>query len=53
MEDDAAFRPTASATASSVVASMMPAVQDDDGDDMEPIPAPQRTVIKKKIIARK
>jgi hypothetical protein len=53
IEDDAAFRPTASATASSVVASMMPAVQDDDGDDVEPIPAPQRTVIKKKIIARK
>lgn len=53
MEDDAAFRPTASATASSVVASMMPAVQDDDGDDVEPIPAPQRTVIKKKIVARK
>jgi hypothetical protein len=51
MEDDAAFRPAA--TASSVVASMMPAVQDDDGDDVEPIPAPQRTVIKKKIVARK
>ena len=51
MEDDAAFRP--SAAASSVVASMMPSVQDDDGDDVEPIPAPQRTVIKKKIVARK
>jgi hypothetical protein len=31
----------------------MPSVQDDDGDDVEPIPAPQRTVIKKKIVARK
>jgi len=50
MEDDPAFRPSAS---SSVVASMMPSVQDEDGDDVEPIPAPQRTVIKKKIIARK
>ena len=54
MEDDPAFRSSASASASSsVVASMMPSVQDDDGDDVEPIPAPQRTVIKKKIIARK
>lgn len=53
MEDDPAFRPSAAA-ASSVVASVMPpAVQDDDGDDVEPIPAPQRTVIKKKIVARK
>jgi hypothetical protein len=54
MEDDPAFRPSASASAGvSVVASMMPSVQDDDGDDVEPIPAPQRTVIKKKIVARK
>ena len=52
MEDDPAFRPSAAAV--SVVASMMPvSVQDDDGDDVEPIPAPQRTVIKKKIVARK
>jgi hypothetical protein len=50
MEDDAAFRPAASS--SSVVASMMPSVQDDDGDDVEPIPAPKRTVIKK-IVNRK
>jgi hypothetical protein len=56
MEDDPAFRPSATAAVSSsgsVVASMMPSVQDDDGDDVEPIPAPQRTVIKKKIVARK
>jgi hypothetical protein len=31
---------------------MMPSVQDDDGDDVEPIPAPKRTVIKK-IVNRK
>jgi hypothetical protein len=52
MEDDAAFRPAAASSSSSVVASMMPSVQDDDGDDVEPIPAPKRTVIKK-IVTRK
>ena len=57
MEDDPAFRSSAAASSSSsssssVVASMMPSVQDDDGDDVEPIPAPKRTVIKK-IVTRK
>lgn len=56
IEDDAAF------SKPSVVAAMMPqvshashaadanGVDDEDGDDVEPVPAPKKTVIKKKVV---
>ena len=59
IEDDAAFQaPSAAASAShsqkpSAVAAMMPQaeqVDDEDGDDVEPIPAPRKTIIKKKVV---
>jgi hypothetical protein len=28
-------------------------VDDEDGDDIEPVPVPRKTVIKKKVIAKK
>ena len=58
IEDDAAFQaPAAAATSQlqkpSAVAAMMPQaeqVDDEDGDDVEPIPAPRKTIIKKKVV---
>lgn len=58
VEDDAAFRP---AQKSSVVAAVMPQstsktinqVDDEEGDDLEPVPAPKKTIIKKKIVTKK
>jgi hypothetical protein len=49
VDDDAAFR---------VVAAVMPTtsspvpVDDEDGDDVEPVPAPKKTIIKKKIVTK-
>ncbi len=50
IEDDAAFKPKASA-----VSAVMPAssVDDEAGDDVDPVPAPKKTIIKKKVIAKK
>ena len=65
VDDDAAFRAPASATASkpSVVAAVLPkaapaptpapqTVDDEEGDDVEPIPAPKKTIVKKKVVAK-
>lgn len=62
VDDDAAFRaPPAKA---SVVAAMMPqakttpapapsqSVDDEEGDDVEPVPAPKKTIVKKKIVTK-
>jgi hypothetical protein len=50
IEDDAAFKPKASA-----VSAVMPAssVDDEAGDDVDPVPAPKKTIIKKMVIAKK
>ena len=56
IEDDAAFQAPAAASQSqkpSAVAAMMPQAEqldDEDGDDVEPIPAPRKTIIKKKVV---
>ena len=61
VDDDAAFhQPQAAQAASSkpsVVAAMMPQAQHseqeeevEDGDDVEPMPAPKKTIIKKKVV---
>ncbi len=59
VDDDAAFRaPPAKA---SVVAAVMPKatpapapapVDDEEGDDVEPVPAPKKTVVKKKVVTK-
>lgn len=58
VDDDAAFRPPPK---TSVVAAMLPqskvapseaSVDDEEGDDVEPVPAPKKTIIKKKIVAK-
>ncbi len=53
IDDDAAFKPSASKP--SAVASVLPEAEEEpeDGDDVEPVPAPKKTVIKKKVIAAK
>jgi len=63
VDDDAVFKAAPAATSSkpSAVASMMPQasaqqddeVDDEDGDDIEPVPVPRKTVIKKKIVPTK
>lgn len=67
VDDDAAFKPAAKPsvlaavlpTASKPQAAVAAAAQDedevddDDADDMEPIPAPKKPIIKKKVIAGK
>ena len=59
IDDDAAFKSTAStaSTASkpSAVVSVLPeaADEEEEGDDVEPVPAPKKTIIKKKVIAAK
>ena len=63
VDDDAAFR--APSQKASVVSAMMPkatpapapapeatSVDDEDGDDVEPVPAPKKTIIKKKIVTK-
>lgn len=61
VDDDVAFRAPVQKT--SVVAAMMPkaeppsadiptTVDDEDGDDVEPVPAPKKTIIKKKIVPK-
>jgi hypothetical protein len=60
VDDDAAFR--AQPQKPSVVAAMMPkkeaevqpaaTVDDEEGDDVEPVPAPKKTVVKKKVITK-
>lgn len=64
VDDDAAFR--APPTKSSVVAAVLPQkpvsppqtpvpqqpVDDEEGDDIEPIPAPKKTIIKKKVVTK-
>jgi len=61
VEDDAAFR---APQKSSVLEALMPqsqskteehqetTVDDDEGDDLEPVPAPKKTIVKKKIITK-
>jgi hypothetical protein len=59
VDDEAAFRaPPAKA---SVVAAVMPKatpapapapVDDEEGDDVEPVPAPKKTVVKKKVVTK-
>jgi hypothetical protein len=58
VDDEAAFRaPPAKA---SVVAAVMPkaapvaapAVDDEEGDDIEPVPAPKKTIVKKKVVTK-
>jgi hypothetical protein len=54
IDDDVAFK--APPAKPSVVASLMPqasSVDDDDGDDVEPVPAPKKNIIKKKVISVK
>jgi hypothetical protein len=53
VDDDAAFR--APISKPSAVAAVMPqttTVDDEEGDDVEPVPAPKKTVVKKKIITK-
>jgi hypothetical protein len=59
VDDEEAFR---SPVKSSVIDSVMPkensvpvsaSVDDEEGDDVEPMPAPKKTIIKKKVIAKK
>lgn len=61
VDDEAVFRPPPQK--SSVIAAMMPkakepesaptTVDDEEGDDVEPVPAPKKTIVKKKIVAKK
>jgi hypothetical protein len=63
VDDDAAFR--APSQKASVVSAMMPkatpapaptpeatSVDDEDGDDVEPVPAPKKTIVKKKVVTK-
>ncbi len=57
VDDDAAFRAPPKA---SVVAAVMPKaaapapapVEEEEGDDVEPVPAPKKTVVKKKVVTK-
>jgi len=59
VDDDAAFR---APPKTSVVAAMMPKasapapapapVDDEEGDDVEPVPAPKKTIVKKKVVTK-
>jgi hypothetical protein len=59
LEDDEAF--SAPTPGKSVVSAVMPQasahapepVDDEDGDDIEPAPVPKKTIIKKKVVAKK
>jgi hypothetical protein len=65
VDDDAAFR--APSQKASVVSAMMPkatpapaptptpeatSVDDEEGDDVEPVPAPKKTIVKKKVVTK-
>lgn len=57
VDDDIAFR---APSKPSILESVMPestpvqqSVDDEEGDDLEPIPAPKKTIIKKKVISKK
>lgn len=50
IDDDAAFKSKPSAVASVLPE---PAEEEEEGDDVEPVPAPKKTIIKKKIVAAK
>jgi len=52
IDDDAVFKGTASKP-SAVVSVLPEAEEEEEGDDVEPVPAPKKTVIKKKVIAAK
>ena len=53
IEDDAAFKGLGSAKPSAVAAVMPQASVDDAaGDDVDPVPAPKKTVIKKKVVTK-
>jgi hypothetical protein len=60
VDDDAAFRaPPQAQQKASVVSAVMPKaapaptpVDDEEGDDVEPVPAPKKTIVKKKVIAK-
>ena len=61
VDDDAAFRaPPQAQQKTSVVAAVMPkavepapaSVDDEDGDDVEPVPAPKKTIVKKKVVSK-
>lgn len=59
VDDDAAFR---APPKSSVVAAVLPqkpaaapvaqTVDDEEGDDVEPVPAPKKTIVKKKVVTK-
>jgi hypothetical protein len=65
VDDDAAFRAPVAQQKVSAVAAMMPqakapvaaaapaTVDDEEGDDVEPVPAPKKTIVKKKIVTKK
>jgi hypothetical protein len=53
VDDEDAFR-TETPIKESVLESVMPQVDDEEGDDVEPAPVPKKTIItKKKIVAKK
>jgi hypothetical protein len=59
VDDEAAFRaPPKSSVVAAVMPKAVPApaaapVDDEEGDDVEPVPAPKKTIVKKKVIAKK
>jgi hypothetical protein len=64
VDDDAAFKPSVVAAmmpkaaaggagASASTSTLSATVDDEEGDDVEPVPAPKKTIIKKKIVAKK
>uniref|UniRef100_A0A6C0KV42 Uncharacterized protein n=1 Tax=viral metagenome TaxID=1070528 RepID=A0A6C0KV42_9ZZZZ len=61
VDDEAVFKSASAASSKpSAVAAMMPQamqqddeVDDEDGDDIEPVPVPRKTVIKKKVVPAK
>jgi len=59
IDDDAVFQKPAAAKPSAIAAVMPQAsqpadeVDDEDADDVEPIPAPKKTIVKKKIVVKK
>jgi hypothetical protein len=59
VDDEAAFRPPVAQQKASVVAAVMPkaspapvTVDDEEGDDVEPVPAPKKTIVKKKVVTK-
>jgi hypothetical protein len=64
VDDDAAFRAPVAQQKPSVVAAVLPkatpppapaaqtTVDDEEGDDVEPVPAPKKPVVKKKVLAK-